>query len=166
MCHPGVVIVSGGGRAVALQAAGLGDVARGLIVVPGTSRSRASSIFTSFGRPLWDALPFGLFLRLPQFFLFALSVERISFLELTFFPGGPHLIPVLIENELAGVLTKSEVTVVRLVGALVYLVVGLKVVVDVLLPRTKGWIVGLLVCPGEAIKPFMVGMAPRGVTVT
>ena len=106
MCQPGVVIVSGGGRAVALHAAGLGDVVRGRLVVCGTSLSKASSRFTSFDFCLWEAMDLGFCLRFPQFFLFAFRVERMSFRELIFFPGGPHLIPVFTEKELAGVLGK------------------------------------------------------------
>ena len=105
MCQPGVVIVSGGGRAVALHAAGLAELVRGRLVVCGTSLSKASSRFTSFDFSLWEALDdLGFCLRFPQFFLFAFRVERMSFRELLFFPGGPHLIPVFTEKELAGVL--------------------------------------------------------------
>ena len=107
MCQPGVVILSGGGRAVALHAAGLGEVVRGRLVVCGTSFSKASSRFTSFDLGLSETLDnLGFCLRFPQFFLFAFRVERMSFRELIFFPGGPHLIPVFTEKELAGVLGK------------------------------------------------------------
>ena len=106
ICQPGVVIDSGGGRAVALHAAGLGEVVLGRFVA-GTSLSKARSRFKSFDFCPWEALGnLGFCLRFPQFFLFAFRVERMSFRELIFFPGGPHLIPVLTENELAGVLGK------------------------------------------------------------
>ena len=104
ICQPGVVIDSGGGRAVALHAAGLGEVVLGRFVA-GTSLSKARSRFKSFDFSPWEALGnLGFCLRLPQFFLFAFRVERMSFRELLFFPGGPHLIPVFTEKELAGVL--------------------------------------------------------------
>ena len=115
ICQPGVVIDSGGGRAVALHAAGLGEVVLELLgrfvlellgrFVAGTSLSKARSRFKSFDFCPWEALGnLGFCLRFPQFFLFAFRVERMSFRELLFFPGGPHLIPVFTEKELAGVL--------------------------------------------------------------